>query len=323
MTKYKHLNLTEREFISILMAEGNSLREIARKLNRSASTLSREIQQNAPSVYKGYYLGHKAQERAEKRKSHAHQRPRLKNPSIIQYVEDKLKISWSPEQIAGRISLDHPGFSISHEAVYQYIYKEHHELIPCLARAHRKRSKRGHTRKHQKSHIPGRVSIDNRPAHIQKRKQAGHWESDTMISKQHLSALLVLVERKSRLTKMKKLQRKTAQENKNGIVHHLRHLPPKLRKSITYDNGSENTEHKQVNVKLGTRSYFCNPYHSWEKGTVENTIGLIRRFFPKKADFSHLSPTQVRKVEFLLNTRPRKCLNYLTPIELLANECCT
>lgn len=320
---YSHLSLTERETISILKALGKSLHEIGKTLNRHPSTISRELQSNAPPVHKGYYLGHRAHERSENRKHVSHKRDRLKTDTIRQYVTKKLLSGWSPEQIAGRISMDYPQHSISHEAVYQYIYTDHRELIPYLPQRHRKRQKRGHSRKHRTSHIPNRVSIEQRPHDVENRNQIGHWESDTAVSRLSAAALLVMVERKSRFTLLHKIEQKTAQATTESIVKHLLPLPPHIRRTITYDNGSENTEHETVNRKLGTQSYFCNPYHSWEKATVENTIGLVRRFFPKKTNFARLSPFHIEVVQFLLNKRPRKCLNYLTPTEVLLDECCT
>lgn len=321
--KYKHLSLTEREKISILRAQGKSIHEIGKALNRDPSTISRELQRNAPPVYKGYYLGHKAHIRAVKRKSQAHHRQRLKNNTIYHYAEAKLIYGWSPEQISGRISIDYPELSISHEAIYQYIYKEYPEWIQYLPKSHKKRHKRGHSRKHRSSHIPNRTSIDNRPPHIEKRVQAGHWESDTVVSRQSKVALLVLVERKSRCAIIKKLKQKTAQVTQRSIAERLLLLPHHLRRTITYDNGSENTDHETTNKLLGTQSYFCNPYHSWEKGTVENTIGLIRRFLPKKTDFARVDTSDIECIELLLNNRPRKCLDYLTPLEVVTKECCT
>ncbi len=291
------------------------------EVNRDPATIFRELTRNAPPVHTGYYLAHKAQQRAEQRRSKAHQRTRLKNNAISAYVQQKLSLSWSPEQIAGRLPVDHPGFSISHEAVYQYIYKEHPELIPQLSRSHKKRHKKGHSRKHKKSHILNRVGIQDRPQNIAARQHVGHWESDTVVSRQSTVALMLLLERKTRLSLITKLQQKTAAENSQNIIARLQGLPQPLRQSITYDNGSENTDHDIVNHELLTRSYFCNPYHSWEKGSVENAAGLVRRFFPKKTDFSTVSAAAIAHVENLLNTRPRKCLNYLTPLEALANEC--
>lgn len=255
--------------------------------------------------------------------SQAHQRPRLKSDIIRTYVEENLTIGWSPEQIAGRISIDHLRGSISHEAIYQYIYEEHPELISHLPRAYKKRQKRRHSRKHRNSHIPNRVSIDTRPFHIDDRSQVGHWESDTVVSRQNKAALLALIERKTRFSLIIKIEQKTAEATRGCILDNLLPSPSYLTRSITYDNGSENTEHEMVNHTLGTSSYFCNPYHSWEKGTVENTIGLIRRHLPKKTNFSHVDPTNLQYIELLLNNRPRKCLNYYTPLEAITKECCT
>jgi len=310
MKKYSHLSLTERELISFHKAQGKSINDIGRLLNRSGSTISRELKRNAPPVNKNYYVGYRAHVRSKTRISNSHKRQKLKNDLIQDYVKKKLNLGWSPEQISGRLHLDHPGDSISYEAIYQYIYKEQRELIKSLPRGHKRRQKRGHSKKHRNSHIPNRVSIEDRPEDINSRKEAGHWESDTLGSRLSKAALVVNVERKTRVTLISKIDYKISFNTRDSIIRRLSALPQKLRQTITYDNGYENTLHDDVNKALQIKSYFCNPNASWEKGTVENTNGLIRRFFPKK-------------VEFLLNTRPRKCLNYLTPYESLFYECCT
>ena len=142
-----------------------------------------------------------------------------------------------------------------------------------------------------------------------------------MVSGQRTAAVLVLIERKTRVTLLEKLQQKTARANAQGITNRLAVLPQHLRQTITYDNGSENIEQETVNQELQTRSFFCNPYHSWEKGSVENAVGLLRRIFPKKTNFANVSESDIASVGLLLNKRPRKCLNYLTPLEAMANEC--
>jgi len=148
-------------------------------------------------VYTGYYLSHKAQERADKRNRESHRRPRLKSDSIRQYVEKRIRLGWSPELIAGRLAIKHPGFSISHEAIYQWIYQEAPDLILSLVRAHRKRKHRGYSRKHKKSHIPERISIQKRPKIVLQRLQIGHWETDTISCRKSYQAVQVTVERKS------------------------------------------------------------------------------------------------------------------------------
>jgi transposase, IS30 family len=313
---YKHLTHEEREKLVILKAQGLSLRKIAKALSRSHSSLSRELRRNAPLVRHGYYLPHKAQNRAAARKSKAHQRPRLKNASIRRYVFRKIQAGLSPELIAGRINRTFSSNRVSHEAIYQYLYLEAPDLVSFLPRAHRKRLKRWHSKKHAKSHIPQRVPITQRPEIIARRTQFGHWEADTVISRKSLPSLLVLAERKSRLVKISWLPRKSASSARKAINRRLAQLPKTSRRSITYDNGSENVEHIKVNRTLGTKSYFCLPFHSWEKGTVENIIGLVRRTFPKKTDFATITTQQVKSLENRLNRRPRKCLRFQTPLEV-------
>ena len=320
---YTHLSQDERDTIAVLRGEGRSLRFIAKKIKRDPGTLSRELKRNGAPVHTGYYLPHKAHERAVKRNSERAKRQRLKDPRLRGYVRRRIKADWSPELTAGRWSILHPENPISHEAVYQWIYEDARDLIPCLVRAHKKRERRGYSRKHTKSHIPNRISISQRPKTVEKRRVAGHWETDTAVSRQSKAALQITVERKTRYTHLAKLPAKTAHCMKVGLTRRMSRVQQRLRSSITYDNGTENTDHEETNRTLGTKSYFCEPYHSWEKGTVENTIGIVRRFLPKKTDFAIVSSKDIRKIERWLNNRPRKCLNFKTPAEAMKAECCT
>lgn len=317
---YSHLSKQERDMIAVLKAEGKNLSQIAKKISRHRSTLCRELERNSPPVYKGYYLSHKAQERTEERMSNSHTRERLKNQRIRDYVEKKLKILWSPEIIAGRISKELLGEDISHEAIYQYIYEERRDLIKHLVRGHKKRKKRGYSRKHTKSHIPNRQLISQRPAAAEKRKRIGDWETDSVISRQSKAGLNVLVDRKSRLTRISKLKQKTALQTHRAIKKSMEGYPIQARKTLTYDNGSENVLHEKTNKSLGMVSYFCNAYHSWEKGSVENRIGIIRWWLPKKTDFAKISDKEIEQIEEWINTRPMKCLNYDTPIEVFSED---
>lgn len=320
---YQHLSKEERDVIAILRSQGIKFSEIARRLRRNKGTISRELKRNGAPVHTGYYLPHKAHERSLIRNSLSHRRNRLKTPRIQRYVRARLRALLSPELIAGRWSRLHKESSISHEAIYQWVYTEAREFIPCLARSHKRRLRRGYSRRHKKAHISNKIPLSKRPASINRRRQAGHWETDTVVSRQSLSSLQVTTERKTRYTKIVKLTQKTASEMRRAQVLRFARMDPTLVKSFTYDNGSENTEHELVNKTLGTASYFCEPYHSWEKGTVENTIGLIRRFLPKKTDFATISSKELRKIEYWLNNRPRKCLNFNTPAEALRRERCT
>lgn len=309
----------------MLRAKGISLGDIAAQLRRHKSTLSRELKRNGAPLYDAY-SPHPAERRAALRKSQAHQRSRLKDAYIRNYVTQRLKKGWSPEQIAGRLKKDHLNMRISHEAIYQFVYepelRKQENLVPYLARAHKKRRIKGHRHTHKDSHIPSRVSIHERPQSVNTRSQIGHWEADAVVSRQSRAALNVLVERKSRLTKITKMSQRTAKNTHRAITKALKSLPKRARRTITYDNGSENVEHMRTNKALNTRSFFFEPFHSWEKATVENTAGLIRRVFPKKFNFDHISHRDVKKLENLLNNRPRKCLSFSTPLETF-NRCCT
>jgi IS30 family transposase len=204
-TTYKQLNIEEREKVAILKGQGKGVREIARELGRDPSTISRELKRNAPPIRSGYYLAHKAQARAEGRRSLAVHRKRLKTPKLRAYITRQLKRGWSPELIAGRVVFlgwkDH----VSYEAIYQFVYNDASDLIPYLTRAHRKRRMRGYSRKHTKSHIPGRISIFERPAVVASRIRWGDWEADTAISRKSRPVLQLVVNRKARYTFLNRL----------------------------------------------------------------------------------------------------------------------
>jgi IS30 family transposase len=258
------------------------------------------------------------------KRENASKRQRLKTKQTLLYVTSKLNEGWSPEQIAGRLSIDHPELSISHEAIYQYVYhpatKNRQELIQCLRRAHRKRKNKSIGRKQRKTKIPGRVPIELRPFSVESRSQFGHWEGDSLVSRKSLTALNSLVERKSRLLFLTKIERKTAEATRNAVVNRLKVLPAKARRTLTLDNGSENTKHQDITASIGTNCFFATPYASWERGTNENLNGLVRWYLPKGTDFRKISEKQIARIESLINNRPRKCLGYKTPLEV-ASAC--
>lgn len=317
--KYAQLTSEERDRIAVLRAQGKKPSEIAKVLGRNKSTICRELKRNKSSIY-NVYLSHRAHDRAAKRKSEAARRLRLKNETIMSYVIKKLRLGWTPEQIAGRMPQELPMWSISHEAIYQFIYDKetlrYMDLRPYLPRRHRKRLPRGHSRKHRKLHIPERISIKERPAYVNERCDCGHWEVDTLISRQSAPSLAVALERLSRHVHIAKMKAKTAKELRIALNRRLSRYPKHIRKTITYDNGSENVEHMLINETLGMQSYFCEPFHSWEKGSVEHALSLIRRFLPKKTNFAIITKEQIKRIEILLNNRPRKCLDYKTPNEV-------
>jgi transposase, IS30 family len=313
MKTYKHLNHDERDKLAIGINQGRSLRSIAKELRRSPSTLKRELLRNhGPKIY----TPHQAHERAMKRHHVAHKRTRLKSHALRHDVEALIMQGWSPEIVSGRLNKTEKHPPISHEAIYQWIYTDAPHLIPYLVRQHKQRFPKRHSRKHNKTHIPQRVSIHKRPAIVQSRKQPGHWEADLLVGK-GTAALEVAVERTSRFTRILKIKNKTADASSQALASILSKLPEKLRRTITYDNGSENVNHLQLNEQLQMRSYFCEPFHSWEKGAVENRNGIIRRFIPKGTDLSTIPPTQIQTIENWINDRPMKCLKFQTPAEVI------
>lgn len=323
--QYKQITAKERDWIGKMHSQGKPIREIARFLERNPSSISREIRRNCDKMFgvDGYFpnIAHRL---AEKRRSVSHKRERLKDKCVLQYVKEKLHDLWSPELIAGRLPIEIPGAQISHEAIYQWIYAEAKEFIPLLARRRATRKPRGYSRKPKKHRIHCRIGIEDRPKHIEGRNEVGHWEADTVGVDKHRPTIQVLTERKTRYTKLKKLTTNNAEHSKRAIVKSFSNTPAHLIKSLTYDNGPENHGHLFVNHKLGIQSYFCRPYHSWERGSVENVIGLIRRIYPKKTRFENITDGQVETLQYWLNHRPKKCLGFMTPFEAFKRErCCT
>ena len=314
--KYSHLGFAEREELAILLEKGYSQREIAMALNRNPGTISREIRRNRAQIYDIPYRAIKAQEKADIRKKESHKRQRIPNRRLRRFICKYIKFGYSPEIIAFMITKKNDSWKTNYESIYQWIYIDRTDLIPFLTQGHKKRRKRGSAKGKRGPKIPNRVMIDKRPDHIQLRTRIGDWEADTIISRQSKVAIMVLVNRKARLLILKKIMQKTASLMHKAIVDSLKNFPQFVKESITYDNGTENALHELTNTILGTDSYFCHPYRSWEKGTVENLIGLVRRFYPKKIDWNNVTQWDLNKVMRYVNNRPMKCLGYQTPYEV-------
>jgi transposase, IS30 family len=314
MKTYRRLSRNERDEIAVLLARRWPIRKIAFLMSRSHATISREIKRNKGKKGYGPIKAHLT---AHDRQHKAH-RPPLKlmlDSPLRERVTRDLKKGWSPEIIAGRLKRENGTTVIGHEAIYRWIYSDARSLIPHLVRSHRRRRPRG-SHPWPKQLIPQRVSIHQRPEAINLRQELGHWETDLVIGSGR-SVLQVLVERKSRLVRLHLNPNKTAQASYEALSFLFAKIHPSLRQSITYDNGLENLLHVEINQRFGLLSFFCTPYHSWEKGTVENTNGLIRRFLPKKTNFNTISQRTLQRIEFWLNSRPRKCLNFQTSAEVL------
>ena len=323
--QYQQLTIEEREKIQLLLWEKRSFREIGQILGRDHTTISREVNRNKCWPYMRY-TPHLAQEKAQARIQTRGRRPRLKSPFIREYVRSKLKIGWSPEQISGRLPFDYSGQIISPEAIYQYIYAPVNiygfcrgdDLRVHLRRANKRRQRRfGKYRK--RSMIPNRIGIEQRPAEVEKRKQLGHWEGDSIVSRKSSAALNTLVERVSGLAKITKLPNLKPLSTARVIIRRLGTLSRWLRLTITLDNGIENVAHETITEAIDAQCYFAHPYHSWERGTNENTNGLIRWYLPKGTDFARVNEQDIIRIEHLLNTRPRKRLHYKTPLEVFTS----
>lgn len=321
-SRYQHLGLKERELIDKMHRDGRSIRQMGRVLDRSPSTISRELRRNRSPI-QHYYMDHRAQERADKRRSRASRRMRLKNDKIREYVADKLRQDWSPEQIAGRIGIDRPDLSISHEAIYQYVYHpstpNRQELVSCLRRSHRRRKRKGQAPNKHKSRIVNRIGIEYRPKVVDERSRFGDWEADTLTSRRSKAAVLTMVERKSRLVMLTRLDVRTASLTSEAIIESLSLFPKDGCRTLTVDNGTENGGHEEVSKATGINCFFCDPYSSWQRGTNEHINGLVRQYLPKKTDFATISADKIKWIESRLNSRPRKCLDYKTPLEV-ANQ---
>ena len=313
--KYNHLRSEERDLIAVRNAEGKTQEEIASELGRSISTVSRELRRNKSS--KGY-LALEADKQARERKSKAHQKTRIPDEFTRQYIEDRIiQDQWTPEQISGRLKREYPEHYVSHETIYQYIYNEYPELGLYLPRKRHRRLPKSKLRKTKGSKILDRVSIKERPPEIEDRKEFGHFEADCVVSSRNgKGALLTMAERVSRYTIIAKLDEKTSSQTNLALSFALSKYPKGLVKSTTYDNGLEFAGHKEVNNVINMTSYFCEPYHSWEKGTIENRNGVIRYYFPKGTDFSKITEEQIKYVQDKINNRPMKLLGFRTPKEV-------
>jgi IS30 family transposase len=312
------LSLEEREEISIGLETGRSLTQIARELGRNKSTISREVRRNGAPIRNCRYRANRAQKRADERQRESHFRERLADERIRKYVLEKLGLDWTPERIAGRLPIDHSGLHISAETIYQWIYADRRDLIKHLVFGHKRRQKRAKAHNSRIGKVPNRTDISRRPASVETRKRVGHWEADTVVSRQSKEAVAVFVERKTRFFIAIKLKRKTAEEMRRAAFIALSIFPKSLLKTITFDNGLENALHEEIDALLGTKSYFCKPYHSWEKGSIENRNGILRRYFPKKHDWALTKKGDLNKIVSRINSMPMKCLGYKTPYEVLS-----
>lgn len=326
--KYKRLTNTEREEISRYLARGKPLKQIAKRLVRSPSTISREIKRNRGRTgYRGFSAGNRAQAVASSRRKGKSKLS--KNERLCHYVQAALKKEWSPEEISERIKIEYlwdMSMRISHESIYRYIYvlprgALKQSLIKALRQEHKyRRKQKAGTDEEKRGKIANMLSIEERPAEVANRSVPGHWEGDLILGKYKRSALGTLVERTTRYTILVPLgAKKDAATVREEFAKAFQSVPRALKKSMTYDQGKEMSEHQQFSIDTGIQVYFAHPGSPWEKGTNENTNGLIRQYFPKGTDFSQVSDEEIKIVQAKLNDRPRKVLNFLKPDEVINN----
>lgn len=317
---YQHITLEERIKIETLRKEGYSKNEIAERLKRHRSTIGRELERNFEGVG-GMYRAKQAHRRKKvaREKANGSLKKLTRGSALTRYVEKKIMCYWSPEQIAGRWRKKHRSKTIiSHETIYQYIYHERRDLLCFLRHGHKRRYRRryGTKLREKRREETKKKRIEERPHVVEKRSRVGDWEGDTIVGGEKNVHLLTHVDRKSGLLLLNKLSRATSELTRQVTTARFNRLPKYKRRTITYDNGIQFSEHETLQRDLSTHIYFAHPYHSWERGTNENTNGLIRQFFPKRSLFKNITPAQIKHVEFLINSRPRKRLGYSTPQEM-------
>lgn len=319
---FKQLERRDREVISRMLARGESLQAIGRRLHRSTSTISRELIRN--KMTKQTYWAIDADLHTDYRKEKP-KRPKkiLNNEFLREYIHLQILLGWSPEQIAKRIKIAYPQdmtMRVSHETIYSYLYclprgSLKKELMDHLRRERKERQKRTAVHKMRRM-IPDMVSISERPPEVADRIIPGHWEGDLIVGKGHKSAIGTLVERTTRAVILVPLKAKDAMSVRKAFEKEIKTLPKQMKLSMTYDRGMEMFEHKLFTEHTKMKVYFADPYSPWQRGTNENTNGLVRQYFPKGTNLSIHSRKEIKKVQDLLNGRPRKVLGFETPYEV-------
>jgi IS30 family transposase len=320
---YTHLSPEERATLSLGLAQGHSLRMMARVLGRAPSTLGRECARNTTRGHS--YRVRTAQTQAIARACQPRRPRKLLDSWLWQYVQTHLKDGCSPEQIAGRLRRAYPddmAKQLSPETIYAALYvlprgSLRSELLAALrqARKARRPRARGTDRRGQ---IPNMTPLAERPTEVATRTVPGHWEGDLIKGARNGSAVGTLVERTTRLVILARMDGTDARSARQGFIKKLRHVPASLRKTLTYDRGKEMAEHERLAARLAILVFFADPYSPWQRGTNENTNGLLRQYLPKGTDLSGYTQRELNAIAHRLNTRPRKCLAFATPLEVYA-----
>jgi IS30 family transposase len=328
---FERLNYKERVIIeNRYCIDKKSMRDIAKELSRPPSAISREIE-GRPRIGRGKYTADKGQQKAEDGRENQGRKSKLIHQPLKDYVVAKLKLGWSPEQIEWRLPIDYPKnkrMRISYEAIYQFVYSQIHrkgngmlkkdceDLRKYLPRRHTRRQKKGFRKAQRLERNLALPSIEDRPKEVEKRKKIGHWEDDTVVSRQSKDRIKSINERVSGIVFFGRTLDGTMEECDKVVVSRLKNIPADFRKTLTRDRGTENMGYEKLEKELSLECFFAHPYCSQERGSNENTNGLFRRYFPKKTDFAKITDQEIAKVEYLINSRPRKRHCGLTPYEV-------
>ena len=310
-----HLTLEEREVIAQMRSNGRSQAKIAMRLGRAESTVSRELRRNRS---RNGYWPVAAQKKADSRQSRRPRSPKLQNPEMRRYVQQRLRQYWSPDEIAGRLRLDFPrdrSRQVSHQTIYAWIWAQ--EAAGKHWRRYLRSTGWKRPERRNRGRMPACTSIKRRPAVVDRRSRCGDWEGDTVVGANRRGGAVSLVERKSRYLLLGRVGDLKAATVRRSAAELYQTTPPALRKTLTLDNGKEFAEHRQLEAEASLKVYFAEPYCAWQRGTNENTNRLIRQFFPKGTNLASIPKHRFTKVQQLLNNRPRKCLGYRTPLEIL------
>lgn len=309
---YHHLTRDQRCQLYTLKARGDSIRLIANELNVHRSTIYREISRNSGEL--GYRYEQADRKAKGRRYEASHRSTRMKGKTVS-IIREKLKIQWSPEQISGWLK-KWKYRAVSHETIYKYVWYDkrmggflYKELRHCGKKYNKRRNE-----KSGRGYIPGRIDIEKRPEIVEEKNRLGDWELDTIIGSGKKEAIVSMVERASKMTKLKKVSRKTAGEVGEALIEKLGPMKDFVL-TLTADNGKEFSDHREVSNTLDTNFYFARPYHAWERGLNEHTNGLVRQYLPRGSNFCEVTDEKIEEIEFLLNNRPRKVLNFSTPLE--------
>lgn len=323
MRKYKRLSLDEREEISRMLVQNCPLNDIAKSLSRYPSTISREVRLGSCNKYT--YRAGKAQRRSMRNASKRKLDKKILNDNLRlkRYIYRKLRKKWSPEQIAKELPVDYPldmTMRIAPETIYAHLYvlprgELKKELLSCLRQNRKRRHKQSRMAQNERK-LEDMLSIEERSKEVEDRTIPGHWESDLIVGKNNRSAIGTIVERTTRTTILVPLKNREAETVAKAFAKEILKLPQQMRLTMTHDQGREMAKHKLLTEMTGVKIFFAHPRSPWERGTNENTNGLIRQFFPKGTDFNKVSRREIKKVQDLLNGRPRAALNFQKPIEV-------